>query len=794
MFHWICPECGREIAPTVRECPACDEGAEQAELVLAGVVEASARTLQAEVQGAQSGADGEPSSLASSVSPLPEPVKWTRAHRLTPGFTSGLTPGQSGTEQGVAQPITAGPSAGEVDAAPLQKLRLSAEPLIPEILDAKAALDRVAESKASMRGMLDRAAETWANQTNPPDGRVISTRTIESRTVGTRASGTKAAESKVAEAKLLEAAPVDAKPVDAKPVDAKPVDAKAVEAKLIETKPIEAKPVQLRPVETEVAVAKPVEATPLDTEATDRAADAANDKPVETQPVVAPPFDRLPLLATLSRLALPRIVAATATNARSDPAREPEKPEPEKKEALPGTEAGTEAKAEAPSVAPESHSSIPAGVSTTSRPDVKAGVAPEVAQREPLLPTFAPAPLESLNALLAAASVLEEEPAVEGAADDGTVDDGTADVGTNAQPDPPVAGKLPLRAIPSAELPVVAPAVVSIGAVEPRALPAMAKPNHILVKQVVVKRGVVEEGAPATEPEKKNAREIAGLRLVETRLPLARPTAQAPKFAAVAAPVPAPPKSGAVRAPRSAVPFLAPNPAGLVKYSPLENRPILPVPPPASLRRSDTAPRITLPGPMLTRALVSFRDRELAPIFLEARAFRKRFAYGWLAVVLAAGTVLGVGFSSLVSTPGRPPVEARAASEASPGAEGNPASANPTEAASVVAPVHASGSNPLSKALEVTGFRIVLDPTRKPQVQYLVVNHSPARFPDATIYVSLRTADAHVGQAPLCRFSFAAPDLGPYEAKEMISAIEKTNRTTNLPEWQDLRAEIEIGR
>lgn len=28
MFHWICPECGREIAPTVRECPACDPNAE----------------------------------------------------------------------------------------------------------------------------------------------------------------------------------------------------------------------------------------------------------------------------------------------------------------------------------------------------------------------------------------------------------------------------------------------------------------------------------------------------------------------------------------------------------------------------------------------------------------------------------------------------------------------------------------------------------------------------------------------------------------------------------------------
>ena len=24
MFHWICPECGREIAPNMKECPVCD--------------------------------------------------------------------------------------------------------------------------------------------------------------------------------------------------------------------------------------------------------------------------------------------------------------------------------------------------------------------------------------------------------------------------------------------------------------------------------------------------------------------------------------------------------------------------------------------------------------------------------------------------------------------------------------------------------------------------------------------------------------------------------------------------
>src|SRR5258706_14582838 len=49
MFHWICPECGREIAPTVRECPVCDPVAARVETALAGEVEAPARAgLEAE--------------------------------------------------------------------------------------------------------------------------------------------------------------------------------------------------------------------------------------------------------------------------------------------------------------------------------------------------------------------------------------------------------------------------------------------------------------------------------------------------------------------------------------------------------------------------------------------------------------------------------------------------------------------------------------------------------------------------------------------------------------------------
>src|SRR5579871_2687885 len=42
MFHWICPECGREIPPTVKECPACDPRAVPVAAAPAPVEHASA--------------------------------------------------------------------------------------------------------------------------------------------------------------------------------------------------------------------------------------------------------------------------------------------------------------------------------------------------------------------------------------------------------------------------------------------------------------------------------------------------------------------------------------------------------------------------------------------------------------------------------------------------------------------------------------------------------------------------------------------------------------------------------
>ncbi len=53
MFHWICPECGREIPPAVRECAACDPSSVEASVVLAepSKVEVAAGSLAVAANG-----------------------------------------------------------------------------------------------------------------------------------------------------------------------------------------------------------------------------------------------------------------------------------------------------------------------------------------------------------------------------------------------------------------------------------------------------------------------------------------------------------------------------------------------------------------------------------------------------------------------------------------------------------------------------------------------------------------------------------------------------------------------
>jgi hypothetical protein len=326
----------------------------------------------------------------------------------------------------------------------------------------------------------------------------------------------------------------------------------------------------------------------------------------------------------------------------------------------------------------------------------------------------------------------------------------------DATPDPVMAAKIPvsLRAA-SWALNTRIPELTPAPGAPPQALPLPASASAL-------SRTTPERQPPLVETR------------AESRLPEAHPpapsaqapvTALAPSRASLAAP----------RGTRYAGP--APPLAPLVTYSPLAGRPLRPAAPKRPRPQLDSTRRVTLPGPMLTPALVSFKDRGLSPILREARRARNFAIPAWFLRLAIVAVVVLLGVRVTLSTLSQ-----------------KPAAAAPAEVTPVAIAPEASIVNPLSRSIEVTGFRIVTDPSKKPEIHYLVVNHTPVRVSNMTVYVTLRTADDKPGQPPLSRFSFAAPNLGPFQSKEMISSIEKMNRPVELPEWQDLRADLEIGQ
>ena len=85
-----------------------------------------------------------------------------------------------------------------------------------------------------------------------------------------------------------------------------------------------------------------------------------------------------------------------------------------------------------------------------------------------------------------------------------------------------------------------------------------------------------------------------------------------------------------------------------------------------------------------------------------------------------------------------------------------------------------------------------MEVNKKPQIHYLVVNHSSAPLSSLTVYVTLRAATAKPGQAPIAKLTFRSPALDAFEAKEMFSSIERATSPVDLPDWQDLRADVEV--
>jgi hypothetical protein len=182
---------------------------------------------------------------------------------------------------------------------------------------------------------------------------------------------------------------------------------------------------------------------------------------------------------------------------------------------------------------------------------------------------------------------------------------------------------------------------------------------------------------------------------------------------------------------------------------------------------NDANPLFTLPGPALPPVLASITEVTIISGF---PAPPRRVA-GWLiSVAVAIGLLLGGTLIARWFWPSTPP---------------------PSDRAGAAQSVQRVSSNPLSKYIELSGVRVVME-TNRSEIRYNVVNHSAAELGDLTLHVLLRATTAQESQPPVSRFSFKLPSLGPYESREMVSVVEKINRVYEIPDWRNLKAEFQI--
>jgi hypothetical protein len=100
--------------------------------------------------------------------------------------------------------------------------------------------------------------------------------------------------------------------------------------------------------------------------------------------------------------------------------------------------------------------------------------------------------------------------------------------------------------------------------------------------------------------------------------------------------------------------------------------------------------------------------------------------------------------------------------------------------------------HPLSKNLELGGFRISEPKPGTLRIKFNVVNHSLADLGDLEMNVSLAQAGAKQEDPPICVLKVKIPSLGPEESKAVEATTTTKLRVYELPDWQFIRAFFEI--
>lgn len=107
-------------------------------------------------------------------------------------------------------------------------------------------------------------------------------------------------------------------------------------------------------------------------------------------------------------------------------------------------------------------------------------------------------------------------------------------------------------------------------------------------------------------------------------------------------------------------------------------------------------------------------------------------------------------------------------------------------------PAAAKSTSTLQKYVEVAGVRLTENSSKKTEAHFLVVNHSGAEIADLAAKVNLWARTAKSDEEAVGTFDFKLGSLGPYESKDLAAPLNTKLRVYELPDWQNLTAEIQI--
>lgn len=96
----------------------------------------------------------------------------------------------------------------------------------------------------------------------------------------------------------------------------------------------------------------------------------------------------------------------------------------------------------------------------------------------------------------------------------------------------------------------------------------------------------------------------------------------------------------------------------------------------------------------------------------------------------------------------------------------------------------------IAKSLELTGVRIV-EEKKKAWVRVMVINHSASDIAEVKGTITVLTKD---GQKTVGSIPVTIPDLLSFEAKEVTGPLNTSMRAYEVPDWQFLRAEIDLKK